>query len=107
MPKTRVFLYLLSGYVALGYIVIMICYYTILCRPFNQYWAMPVSNPECATYSTYSKIQMSFNISSDIAIILLPCSILYRSKLPLKRKILLIGLFSLGTFTILCAILNK
>lgn len=87
--------------------VIMICYYTILCRPFTQYWALPVKNPQCATYATYSKIQMSFNISSDVFIILMPTSIIGRSKLPMKRKAILMVVFSLGVFTIICAILNK
>lgn len=107
MPKTRIALYLLSGYVAIGFLVIEICYFAVLCKPFSQYWAMPVENSECATYANYSKIQMVFNISSDLGIILLPTSILWRSGLPRKRKILLTGLFSLGVFTILCAILNK
>lgn len=107
MPKTRTVLYCLAAYVAMGYIVIMVCYYLVLCRPFNQYWALPVQNSECATYSTYSKIQMCFNISSDIFIILMPTSIIYRSRLPIKRKAVLMMVFSLGFFTIICAILNK
>lgn len=107
MPRTRNVLCCLSAYVATGYVVIMICYYAILCQPFHQYWALPVHNAQCATYSTYSKIQMSFNISSDLFIILMPTSIIARSKLPLKRKAILMVVFSLGIFTIICAILNK
>lgn len=100
-------LWFLTAYVAIGYVVIQICYYAILCRPFSQYWAMPVNDPQCATYATYSKIQMVFNISSDFFIILLPTTFIYRSGLPMKRKVLLMALFSLGAFTIICAIMNK
>jgi hypothetical protein len=107
MPKTRIFLYWLSGYILISYCVIQICYYAVLCRPFSQYWALPVTNNQCATYSTYSKIQMVFNISSDIGLITLPVAILSRSSLPFKRKMVLCALFSLGLFTIICAILNK
>jgi len=87
--------------------VVMMCYYAILCRPFEQYWAVPVDNPQCATYASYSKIQMAFNISSDVFIILMPTTIIARTQLPRKRKIILCILFSLGIFTIVCAILNK
>ncbi|KAI9743641.1 MAG: hypothetical protein M1818_002957 [Claussenomyces sp. TS43310] len=85
----------------------MILFFGVLCRPFSQYWAVPVWNEQCATYTTYSKIQMAFNISSDLGIILLPSTVLYQSGLPLRRKIILTCLFSLGIFTIICAILNK
>ncbi len=107
MPTTRMVLYGVATYVALGLAVIEICYYGVLCRPFSQYWAVPVDNLQCATYSTYSKIQMVFNISSDLMIITLPSSVIYRSALPFKRKVALIGLFLMGMFTILAAILNK
>jgi hypothetical protein len=107
MPKTRAALYFMAAYIFIGYLVIQVCYYAILCTPFRQYYALPVVNSECATYTNYSKIQMVFNISSDLFIIILPVSILWRSKLPMKRKFVLMGLFSLGLFTILSAILNK
>lgn len=107
MPKTRAALFILAAYIFVGYVVIQVCYYAVLCTPFHQYYALPVDNPECATYANYSKIQMVFNISSDLFIIVLPISILWRSKLPMKRKFVLMGLFSLGLFTILSAILNK
>lgn len=40
-------------------------------------------------------------------IILIPMPIFLKSQLPLKRKAVLIGVFALGAFTILSAILNK
>lgn len=97
----------IAGYVMIGFLTIEICYYAILCRPFSQYWALPVQDPQCATYSNYSKIQMVFNVSSDFMIIAIPSSIIYRSMLPITRKVALIGLFSMGLFTVLAAILNK
>lgn len=107
LERTRLAVKCIAIYGICGFCVIEICYYAVLCRPFSQYWAVPTNNSQCATYATYSKIQMAFNISSDLMIILVPTSIIYRSMLPLKRKIALIGLFSLGVFTILAAILNK
>lgn len=40
------------------------------------------------------------NISSDIMIILLPMPVFLQSQLPLKRKIILCGVFALGIFTV-------
>lgn len=49
----------------------------------------------------------AFNLSSDIMIILLPMPIFVQAKLKLRRKLILIGVFALGFFTIMSAILNK
>jgi hypothetical protein len=97
-----IFTYVISTWCA-----IELAYFSLLCRPFSQYWAVPVQNPECATYSIYSKIQMTFNISSDLMIAIFPLTIFYRSQLPLKRKLLLMAVFSLGYFCVIAAILNK
>lgn len=48
-----------------------------------------------------------FNISTDLLIIGLPMPVLISSQLPLRRKITLCGVFALGSFTILAAILSK
>jgi hypothetical protein len=98
---------ILLVYIILGFITIEVCYFFVLCRPFSQYWAMPVSNPQCATYAHYSIIQMVFNISSDAALILIPCYMFYISRLSNKRKSLLSVIFSLAFFTIIAATLNK
>jgi hypothetical protein len=47
------------------------------------------------------------NISSDIMIIILPMPVFLQSQLPLKRKIILCGVFALGIFTILAATMSK
>jgi len=31
---------IVAGYVALGYVVVIICYFTVWCRPFQRYWDM-------------------------------------------------------------------
>ncbi|TVY56357.1 hypothetical protein LCER1_G004866 [Lachnellula cervina] len=98
--------YLLT-YIVVGYLTIQICYYAILCRPFKQYWAMPVHNPQCTTYQHYSIIQMVFNISSDLALFYVPLAIAREVKLPFKRKALVVIPFLMGLATIMCAIMNK
>ncbi|KAJ5949082.1 hypothetical protein N7454_000666 [Penicillium verhagenii] len=105
--RSNLYIKMLSVYVALGFVVIMICYYAVYCRPFSQYWAMPVQNMQCATYQHYSITQAVFNISSDAIMFAIPIPLLIKAQLKQHRKIILLGVMSLGLFTIIAAILNK
>lgn len=98
---------ILSAYVAVGFVVIQVTYYAVYCRPFSQYWALPVSNPQCATYQHYSITQAVFNISSDAFMFAIPIPLIVKARLPQRRKMLLLMVMSLGLFTIIAAILNK
>ncbi|KAJ5243458.1 uncharacterized protein N7469_001785 [Penicillium citrinum] len=104
---SNLYVKILAGYVVLGFAVIEITYYAVYCRPFSQYWAMPVSNPQCATYQHYSITQAVFNISSDAFMFAIPIPLIVKAKLPRRRKLLLLLVMSLGLFTIIAAILNK
>lgn len=97
----------LAVYVAVGLIVILITYYGVYCRPFSQYWAMPVQNMQCATYQHYSITQAVFNISSDAAMLAIPIPLLIKAQITMRKKILLMCVMSLGVFVIIAAILNK
>ncbi|KAJ6015471.1 hypothetical protein N7540_010062 [Penicillium herquei] len=105
--RSNLYIKILTVYVALGFVVIMVCYYAIFCRPFSQYWAMPVKDMQCATYQNYSITQAVFNISSDAVMFAIPIPLLVRAQLKKARKVLLLGVMSLGLFTIIAAILNK
>ncbi|APA07176.1 hypothetical protein SS1G_04098 [Sclerotinia sclerotiorum 1980 UF-70] len=107
LPHLQMALKILMGYIIVGYVVIMFVYYVGVCRPFQQYWAVPVQDKQCATYQHYSIVQMVFNISSDLGLILIPLWMFYIARLPPKRKAVLMAVFSLALFTILAAILNK
>lgn len=100
-------MWFLFWYIWIGFIVIEIVYYGVFCKPFDQYWAVPVTDLQCATYHNYSIVQMVFNISSDFCLILIPLPMVCKAHLPTKRKILLLGIFGMAGFTILAAILNK
>lgn len=105
--RSNLYIKILTGYVILGFVVIMVTYYGVYCRPFQQYWAMPVDNMQCATYQHYSITQAVFNISSDAVLFAIPIPLLIKAQLKRTRKFLLIGVMSLGLFTIIAAILNK
>lgn len=105
--RSNLYIKILTVYVILGFVVIMVTYYAVYCRPFSQYWAMPVDNMQCATYQRYSITQAVFNISSDAVMFAIPIPLLVKAQLRRTRKILLLGVMSLGLFTIVAAILNK
>ncbi|KUM57645.1 hypothetical protein ACN42_g9532 [Penicillium freii] len=105
--KSNFYIKILAVYVAVGFVVIMVTYYAVYCRPFSQYWAMPVENMQCATYQYYSITQAVFNISSDAVMFAIPIPLLIKAQLKRRRKVVLIGVMSLGLFTIIAAILNK
>ncbi len=68
---------------------------------------MPVSNPQCANYFIYCIIQMVFNVSSDLLMLAVPIPFVIGAQVSRAKKVLLVGIFSLGVFVILAAVLNK
>ncbi|KAF2013505.1 hypothetical protein BU24DRAFT_434530 [Aaosphaeria arxii CBS 175.79] len=96
-----------AAYVAIGFVVMEILYLGVWCRPFSQYWAVPPSNEQCSAATNHLITNSVLNISSDIIIIFIPMPLLFKVKLPLKNKAILIMLFLIGTFTIVAAALNK
>ncbi|GFF39961.1 hypothetical protein IFM46972_06061 [Aspergillus udagawae] len=105
--RLHLYVKIIAVYVALGFVVIMVTYYGVYCRPFSQYWAMPVQDLQCATYQNYSITQAVFNISSDAAMLAVPVPLLIKAQMKMRKKLLLICIMSLGVFTIAAAILNK
>ncbi|KAL4803243.1 hypothetical protein BDV18DRAFT_145446 [Aspergillus unguis] len=103
----HLFVQILAGYIVLGFAVIEITYFAAYCRPFSQYWAVPVQNPQCATYQHYSITQAVFNLSSDACMLVIPVPLLKDTQMPRRKKTLLISVLGLGVFVMVAAILNK
>jgi hypothetical protein len=99
---------LLSAYVALGFIVMEILYFAAWCRPISEYWAVPEPNSsECNALINHRITKAVFNLSSDVIMLIIALQMLIRSLLPLKRKLILCGVFSLGIFVIIASMLNS
>ena len=84
-----------------------ILYLGVWCRPFHEYWAVPTSSTQCSAATNHLITNAVFNISSDLMIIAIPMPLLFKVKLPRKNKAVLLGVFLIGTFTIVAAVLNK
>lgn len=89
----------LAIYVALGWVAVQIAFFTT-CRPFQGYWGMPPPSPQCATLEHYAMIQAVFNLSSDVCMLLIPMPMLISLNLPLKKKLVLGIVFSMGIFVV-------
>jgi len=94
-------------YVAVTYIVMETLYFGYWCRPFHDYWQTPTKNTQCTTALHHLITNFSFNLSSDLMIMSIPLPLLLKAKMDLKRKLLLVLPFSMGVFTIACAISSK
>jgi hypothetical protein len=93
-------------YVACGWLGTELCFF-LACRPFNGYWAVPPPDPQCTTLQRYSITQATFNLSSDILMLGIMLPLLVQVNLPFRQKVVLVGIFSLGSFVIVAAVLTK
>jgi len=105
--KENIAIKILAVYVALGFVVMEILYFAAWCRPFQQYWAVPARSSQCTALINHRITNAVFNISSDIIMLCIALPLFIRSQLPLKRKLILCCIFSLGFFVILASVLNK
>ena len=56
-------------------------YFSLWCRPFYNYWSVPVANPQCATAEDHLILNFALNVTSDLMILAIPLPLLIRSKL--------------------------
>ncbi|KAK5096681.1 hypothetical protein LTS08_007554 [Lithohypha guttulata] len=105
--RQRLMVKLASGYCLITYIVMISLYYGYWCRPFSAFWQTPTSNVQCATQTHHLTVNIVFNLTSDLLVILIPLPMFIKAHLEPKKKLLLIFPFSLGFFTMVCAILSK
>ncbi|KAI5371121.1 hypothetical protein Slin14017_G020000 [Septoria linicola] len=98
---------ILLGYVIGSFFIMVILYLGVWCRPFSQYWAVPPNSSQCNAATNHLITNACFNLTSDVIMLAVGLPIFLRMKLPWRKKIPLVGLFSLGIFVVLAAILNK
>lgn len=67
------------------------------CTPIRRYWD-PVNTPgTCIDLVLFGIVGSSLNILADFLILLLPVRAVWKLKLPTKQKIILLGIFTLGS----------
>jgi len=106
--KEQFYVKILMVYAVTGWVIVEIFFYGVWCRPFIDYFVVKDDNsPGCTTAQDHLIMSFVFNLSSDILILFVPVPILIRSKMSLQKKLLLGGVFSLGIFVMICAIMNR
>lgn len=100
-------LMVIAVYTGLAYVAVIVALYAGWCRPFSDYLVLVPTNIQCLSWMHYNTLQLTMNLSTDLLIILVPVALFSRLKIEFRRKILLIGLFSMGVFVIISAILLK
>ena len=98
---------IVATYVVVTYCVMFILYFGVWCRPFHDYWAVPTDNVQCTTAINHLITNLVFNLSSDLMIMAIPLPLLLKQHLAWKKKLLMIFPFTLGFFSMICAILSK
>lgn len=107
LAKQYLMVKIAAGYCVVTYLVVIFMFVFYWCSPTPEYWAVPVRIDQCATYYNHMIFATACNISSDILLLLIPIPIIFKTRLPTKRKIILVCILGLGVFNILAAILNR
>ncbi|KAM4061136.1 decarboxylase [Hirsutella rhossiliensis] len=94
-------------YCAVTYLVVVFMFIFFWCSPTHEYWAVPVKIMQCATYYHHMIFATACNISSDLLLLFIPIPIIIKTRLAVKRKVILCCILGLGVFNILASILNR
>ncbi|TID04245.1 hypothetical protein CH35J_002420 [Colletotrichum higginsianum] len=96
-----------AAFTGLAYLMVIVALYGGWCRPFSDYMELVPGNLECLTWTNYNILQITMNLSTDLILLLIPVTLISKLRMRIGKKILLICLFSMGVFVMLCAILTK
>lgn len=108
MMKEHIIVNIVAVYVVVSFIVMEVLFCAVWCRPISNYWDLAGANDyQCGTYFNHLITSTVLNISSDLMMLCIPLPLSIRSHLPLKQKVAVCGVFSLGGIVILMAALNK
>ncbi|KAK5625817.1 hypothetical protein RRF57_001533 [Xylaria bambusicola] len=98
---------IVGAYTILSFVVMEILYLGVWCRPFTEYWAVPPKSTQCSAATNHLITNAVLNISSDLFILAIPLPIFAQINIAFRKKVVLCGVFALGSFTIGAAIANK
>ena len=68
----------LFGYVVVTFVIMDILYFGVWCQPFHNYWAVPTPNKQCDAATNHLITNAVFNLSSDVAMLLIGLPIFLR-----------------------------
>ncbi|KAL0465972.1 hypothetical protein QR685DRAFT_114010 [Neurospora intermedia] len=106
---TRTFRNLCIGTIVLHVVFVLVCIFTTLaqCQPIHKFWDITGQvKGTCINTTAFFYFTSSFNIVTDIWILLLPISTLREIHRPPREKVALFLIFGVGTFATIASIVR-
>ncbi|KAF2151554.1 hypothetical protein K461DRAFT_294460 [Myriangium duriaei CBS 260.36] len=107
LQNERKYLICLAWYIGLSFLIMELLFCFAWCWPFTNYWAVPTPNIQCSTYYHHLVTNAVFNLSTDLLLLLIVLPLFLKTKMPLRKKVAICGVFSMGIFNIVAAIVSK
>lgn len=67
-----------------------------MCNPREKLWNPLITTGHCYNFSTTSESSGIFNVVSAFAILILPMPCFWKLQMPMRKKILMMGVFATG-----------
>lgn len=74
----------------------------LVCQPIAMNWDQSIPGGKCGNQATYYMALGLINIVVEVVMLAIPLPVLYKLHMPLRKKVVIIGMFSIGFST--CAI---
>ncbi|TDZ46145.1 hypothetical protein CTRI78_v008981 [Colletotrichum trifolii] len=85
-------------------VVISIAFF--ICRPLSDHWSLDLKNRSCGNQTAADSTMGFLNIITDVAVLLMPVSRLWRLRIEIYKKMALVVAFSLGILTCIASALR-
>lgn len=86
--------------------VIYLFWNIFLCNPREKLWNPLITTGHCYNSNTDAESSGIFNVVSDFAILLLPMPCLWKLQMPMRKKILMVGVFATGLLACVTSIVR-
>ncbi|RGP80920.1 integral membrane [Fusarium longipes] len=96
----------LSMVFIIGYTVGLFFAVMFACHPINMSWDITVTEGKCVNQPALYFATAAVNIASDVILFVLPLPMVFQLQLPLKQKIGLMGIFTIGSLTVITSIVR-
>lgn len=80
-----------------------------LCTPLAKFWDLKIKDGSCThplVYAQFGQANSGLNIFTDMALAVIPVPIIWRIKLPVRVRLTLIGVLSLGYLSVVFGIIK-
>lgn len=94
-------MFFVSGYTIGLFFAVMFA-----CHPINKNWDITVTGGSCVNQPVLYFATAAVNIASDVILFVLPLPMVFKLQLPFKQKIGLMGIFTIGSLTVITSIVR-